>query len=186
MNAPIASRREVLKAGGAFVVGFSLSGLPAFGETATPGKTVAPTEVDAFLAIDPRGAVTLYSGKVDLGTGVRTALTQIVAEELDVPLASVVVIEGDTALTPDQGPTYGSLSIQNGGVQIRQAAATARHALLEEAGKRLGVAPSELVVEEGIVRAASAGKRISYGELIGGKSFSLKLDPNAASKNPAS
>jgi nicotinate dehydrogenase subunit B len=186
MNIPIASRREILKAGGAFVVGFSLSRMPAFGQIAAPGKPVAPTEVDAFLAIDPRGAVTLYSGKVDLGTGVRTALTQILAEELDVPMASITVIEGDTALTPDQGPTYGSLSIQNGGVQIRQAAATARRALLEEAGKRLGVVPSELTVEDGIVRTPSGDKRTSFGELIGGKSFSLKLDPNAPAKNPAS
>jgi nicotinate dehydrogenase subunit B len=60
-------------------------------------------------------------------------LTQIAADELDVPMASVEVIQGDTALTPDQGPTYGSLSIQNGGVQIRQAAATARGALLDQA-----------------------------------------------------
>ena len=134
MNATILSRRDVLKASGALIVGFSLPELPqAFGQADTRAKTVAPTEVDAFLAIDPRGTVTVYSGKVDLGTGVRTALTQMVAEELDVPLTSVTIIEGDTALTPDQGPTFGSLSIQNGGVQIRQAAATARRALLEEA-----------------------------------------------------
>ena len=68
--------------------------------------------------------VTVYSGKVDLGTGVRTALAQIVADELDVPFDRVKIVQGDTALTPDQGPTFGSLSIQIGGVQIRQAAAT--------------------------------------------------------------
>ena len=187
MNAPILSRRDVLKASGALIVGFSLPELPqAFGQAATRAKTVAPTEVDAFLAIDPRGTVTVYSGKVDLGTGVRTALTQMVAEELDVPLTSVTIIEGDTALTPDQGPTFGSLSIQNGGVQIRQAAATARRALLEEAGKRLSIMPNELLTENGMVRTASADKKITYGELIGGREFSLKLDPTAPTKDPQS
>ena len=77
-------------------------------------------EVDTFLAIDVKGMVTVYSGKVDLGTGVQTALTQIVAEELDTPLKSVTIVQGDTALTPDQGPTWGSLSIQVGGTQIRK------------------------------------------------------------------
>src|SRR5918911_14696 len=98
------TRRDLLKGGGALVVTFSLAGRlsPTFAEAAT-GKTVAPDEVDGFLAIDSNGIVTVYSGKVDLGTGVRTALTQIVAEELDVPMARVTVIEGDTALTPDQG-----------------------------------------------------------------------------------
>ena len=104
--------------------------------TTATAKTVAPDEVDGFLAIDAQGAVTVYSGKVDLGTGVRTALTQIAAEELDVPMARVSVIQGDTALTPDQGITYGSLSIQNGGMQLRQAAATARRALLQRSGRR--------------------------------------------------
>jgi nicotinate dehydrogenase subunit B len=82
----------------------------------------------AFLAIGSASAVTVYSGKVDLGTGVRTALAQIVAEELDVPLSRVTIVRGDTALTPDQGPTFGSLSIQIGGVQIRNTAAMATSA----------------------------------------------------------
>ncbi|MGA2335506.1 MAG: molybdopterin cofactor-binding domain-containing protein [Terriglobales bacterium] len=186
------SRRDFLKGTGILLVSFSLptlskttlaqSGPPANTKT----KTVALDDVDAFLAIDPSGGVTLYSGKVDLGTGIGTALTQIVAEELDVPLARVHVIEGDTALTPAQGKTWGSLSIQNGGMQIRQAAATARHALLQEAAKRLGVPAEDLVVEEGTVRSRSGAKQVSYGELIGGKTFSLKLDKQAPLKDPAS
>src|SRR5205823_11023398 len=67
-----------------------------------------------------KGVVTVYSGKVDLGTGTDTALTQIAAEELGVPMQRVKLVTGDTLLTPDQGPTFGSLTIQNGGVQIRQ------------------------------------------------------------------
>ena len=120
---------------------------------------MALDEVDAFLAIDPSGRVTLYSGKVELGTGVSTALTQIVAEELDVPLARIALIEGDTALTPAQGKTWGSLTIQVGGIQIRQAAATARQALLQEAGKQLGVPAGDLIVEQGTVRRAAVASR---------------------------
>jgi len=181
------NRRDFLKGTGILIVGFSLPSFlkTAHAQSATAPKTVALDEVDAFLAIDPSGRVTLYSGKVELGTGVRTALTQIVAEELDVPMARVEVIEGDTALTPAQGPTWGSLSIQVGGVQIRQAAATARQALLQEAAKRLDMPAADLIVEQGTVRARSGGKQVTYGELIGGKNFSLKLDKNAPLKDPA-
>ncbi len=104
MNAPFnTSRRDLLKAGGALVVAFSVSPRikAAFAQdAAAAAKPVTLDQVESFLAIDAKGGVTLYAGKVDLGTGVRTALTQIVAEELDVPLASVTVVQGDTALTP--------------------------------------------------------------------------------------
>src|SRR5262249_18762481 len=104
-----ASRRDVLKGGGALVVSFSFAGA-VVGETLVQGaKPLVLTEVDSFLAVDAGGEVTLYSGKVDLGTGVATALPQIVADELDVPLNRIKLIQGDTALTPDQGPTWGSL-----------------------------------------------------------------------------
>ena len=110
------SRRDLLKGTGALVVAFSVApSSDAFAQALAPAKSVALDQVDTFLAIDSKGMVTVYIGKVDLGTGVRIAFAQIAAEELDVPLANVSVIEGDTALTPDQGPTYGSLSIQNGG-----------------------------------------------------------------------
>jgi len=181
------NRREFLEATGILIVSFSL---PCFGsaadaQSATLPKTVALDEVDAFLAIASSGLVTLYSGKVELGTGVGTALTQIVADELDVPPSRIEVVEGDTATTPAQGKTWGSLTIQVGGVQIRQAAATARQALLQEAGKRLGAAAGDLVVEKGVVRARGDGKQISYGELIGGKNFALKIDQQAPLKDPA-
>jgi nicotinate dehydrogenase subunit B len=172
----IQSRRDVLKSGGALIVGFSLAGLSdeVFAQAAPAARPVVLTEVDSFLAIDSKGAVTVYSGKVDLGTGVETALTQIVAEELDVPFRGVKIIQGDTALTPDQGPTFGSLSIQIGGVQIRNAAAMARNALLELAAKRLGAKPEDLKVSEGIV--SSGTKHVGYSDLIDGKRFSLTLD----------
>jgi len=179
------TRREFLQGTGILIVSFSLQGSLglAAAQGATAAKTVALDEVDAYLAINPAGRVSLYSGKVELGTGVRTALSQILAEELDVPMARVELVEGDTALTPAQGKTWGSLSIQNGGIQIRQAAATARQALLQEAGKRLGVPVADLTVEQGAVRGG--GKEVTYGELIAGKNFSLKLDKQAPLKDPA-
>ncbi len=181
------SRREFLQGTGILIVSFSLPPFcrTAVAESMTPSKTVALDEVDAFLAIDSSGRVTLYSGKVELGTGVSTALTQIVAEELYVPLVSVGLVEGDTALTPAQGKTWGSLTIQAGGIQIRQAAATARQALLQEAGKRLVVPVGDLIVEQGVVGPRGGGKQVTYAELIGGKNFSLKLDKQAPLKDPA-
>jgi nicotinate dehydrogenase subunit B len=181
------SRRDALKGGGALVVSFALAAPldQASAQGAAATKPLALTEVDSFLAIDAKGAVTLYTGKVDLGTGITTALRQIVAEELDVPLARIELVQGDTALTPDQGTTWGSLSIQVGGMQIRNAAATARDALLDEAAKRLGVAKDALTVADGVI--SGGGRQVTYGELIGGKSFALKLDPQkpAKAKDPA-
>jgi CO/xanthine dehydrogenase Mo-binding subunit len=179
------TRREILKNGGALIVGFSLSG--AFDQVlaqGTPAKPVALTEVDSFLAIDPKGMVTVYSGKVDLGTGVATALPQIVAEELDVPLTAIRLVQGDTAVTPDQGKTWGSLSVQLGGMQLRNAAATAKAALLDEGAKRLNAKKEDLRVADGVISAGN--KRVSYGELIGNKAFNLKLDHTkpASGKDP--
>ena len=128
----LTTRRNILK-GGSLVISFSLFGIPFKAHAqieAAASKPLTLNAVDSFLAIDPKGMVTVYSGKVDLGTGVQTALAQIVADELDVPLQSITIIQGDTALTPDQGTTWGSLSIQIGGIQIRNASAVARSKLL--------------------------------------------------------
>ncbi|OLE39450.1 MAG: isoquinoline 1-oxidoreductase [Candidatus Rokubacteria bacterium 13_1_20CM_2_70_7] len=184
------TRRDFIKTSGALIVGFSLAGpmSAARGQTAgAGGKPVALDEVDSFLAIVPDGTVNVYTGKVDLGTGTRTALRQIAAEELDVPFERINLVEGDTALTPDQGPTWGSLTIQVGGVQIRQAAATARKALVELASKRLGAPASDLEVKYGVVRAkADPTRSASYSELIGDQEFHLKVDKSARVKDPAS
>jgi CO/xanthine dehydrogenase Mo-binding subunit len=179
-------RRNFLKGTGALIVSFSLPTIKAArAQGASAVKTVSPDEVDGFIRIAADGKVTLYSGKVDLGTGVRTAMTQIVAEELDVPLSAVSVIEGDTALTPDQGTSSGSNSIQFGGVQIRLAGATARRALLQQAAAALKVDISDLSVADGVVTSKSTGKTVKYGELIGDKAFALKVDKAVTPKNPA-
>jgi nicotinate dehydrogenase subunit B len=191
MNAPLLSRRSLLLQGGALVVGFSLSGRGASAQTFAPvatngfAKPVAPDQVDSFLALGADGRATIFSGKVDLGTGVETALTQIAAEELDLPLDRVTVVQGDTALTPDQGPTYGSLSIQKGGVEIRQAAATARARLVQMASERLGVPADALVSENGTVRPKAGGQGLSYADLVKDGRLDLKVDPAVKTKDPA-
>ncbi|MFL5335563.1 MAG: molybdopterin cofactor-binding domain-containing protein, partial [Geminicoccaceae bacterium] len=112
-------------------------------------------------------------------------LTQMAAEELDVPLDRVTVIQGDTALTPDQGPTYGSLSIQNGGVQIRQAAATARRRLVELAAQKLNAAPDSLTTQDGMVKPKAGGPGLAYGDLVNGGAFALKVDKEITTKDPS-
>ncbi|WP_132255334.1 xanthine dehydrogenase family protein molybdopterin-binding subunit [Methylobacterium segetis] len=184
------SRRTLLQGSGALVIGFSLGGrVTAQGGAPIPtpsvGKSIAPDQVDSFLALDAEGRATVYSGKVDLGTGVRTALAQMAAEELDLPIDRVTIVQGDTALTPDQGPTYGSLSIQKGGVEIRQAAATARARLLTLAAERLGVSPDTLVTENGTVRPKGGGAGIDYADLIRGGRFETKVDKEVTTKDAA-
>lgn len=158
MGKMMVARREFLKTGGALFVGFALTPTAALAQTAAAGKSLAPDQVDSFLVIARDGGVTLYSGKVDIGTGTRAAYRQIVAEELDVPVARIAMIEGDTAICPDQGGTGGSTGIVNGGMQIRQAAATARQALIALAATRLAIGAGDLRVSDGIVRYALTGE----------------------------
>ena len=180
------SRRAFLKTSGALVVTFTLAHpLVRAASLGTAPKTVAADQVDGFLAIDSNGRVTVYSGKVDLGTGVFTALTQIAAEELCVPLDYVRLVQGDTALTPDQGLTWGSLTIQVGGTQIRRACATAREALLVRAAQKLGAPKESLEAKDGHVVRAGGGTRVSYAELIGDDRFEMKIDDKASLKAPA-
>ena len=192
MNAPIKthrfSRRTLLK-GGALTVGLALAGLrndaSAQGAVAV-SRVLDNKEVDAFLAVNGDGSVTVYCGKVDLGQGLRIAIPQIAAEELGIGIDKLKYVEGDTALTPDQGRTSGSNGIQRGGMQIRQAAATARKALIDLAAKRLNVAPDDLVAAGGEVRPKAGGAGIRFASLIGSRRFDVKLDPKAPLKDPAS
>src|SRR5690242_15576974 len=107
--------------------------------------------LDDWLAIATDGTITAFSGKVELGTGVRTALAQIVAEELDVPLERVRMVMGDTALTPDEGYTAGSMMIHSGGTALRQAAAEARRAMLEMASEQLDASLAEMSITDGTI-----------------------------------
>src|SRR5512144_673760 len=143
------SRREFLKSSGVLAVGFSFGGSHLLrASTATGVAPVAPpaAQLDSWLAVSADGSITVYCGKVELGTGVSTALRQIVAEELDAPFERVTWVQGDSDRTVDQGPTVGSQSVKRGGAQLRQAAAEARAALIELASAKLGVPATSLVV----------------------------------------
>jgi CO/xanthine dehydrogenase Mo-binding subunit len=178
------ARRDLLKAGGAVIVSFALPGGALTAAEGPAGRMLDKSEVEAFLALHPNGTVTVYSGKVDLGTGLRIAMRQLVAEELGIAVDAITLIEGDTALTPDQGPTAGSTGVAVGGVQIRQAAATARHALLRRAAMRLGLPLDQLDLVGGEVRSAT-GDAVAVGTLIERGGLRLKLDADAPLRDPA-
>src|SRR2546428_13560441 len=103
-------------------------------------------------------------------------MRQIGGGELDVPLERIAMIGGDTALTPNQGAAAGSYGIARGGTQLRQAAATARQALLAQAAQRLGRPAGDLQIIDGVVRAKDGTGAVTYGELIGDPAFNLKVD----------
>ncbi len=141
---------------------------------------------EIFIAIDGEGAVTAFNGHVDLGTGIGTALAQIVAEELDVPLDRVTLVLGHTGRTPDQGATIASETIQVTAIPLRRAAATARHFLLARAAEMLGMGPGALLVEDGIVRPRDGNTHLGFGDLIAGQRYRIALDDAAPVKSPDS
>jgi CO/xanthine dehydrogenase Mo-binding subunit len=180
--------RALLQATGTLVVTFSLTRGRAVPGPAGTGKTASRGRVDGFLALDIDGSVLVYSGKVDLGAHARTAFARIVADELDLPMDRVTVVQGDRALTPDQGPASESLFIRNRGNQLRRAAATARHALLEKAATQLDRHASMLAIRDGVVIAKNehdGGRQLPLGTLVGGMSLALTLDDDAPRKTPA-
>ena len=179
------SRRAFIAGSGALVVTFAARptrAQPLPGVERFLGKPVAPDLVDSYLTVHADGSVTIFVGKVDIGTGNRIAMRQIAGEELDVPLDRITMIEGDTALTPNQGATAGSYGIARGGMQLRQAAATARHALIGLAAQKLNRPAGELEIVDGVVRTRDGDASVGYGELIGDRAFNLKLDANAPRK----
>jgi nicotinate dehydrogenase subunit B len=173
------SRRNFVKSGGALVVGFSFFGraLDTFAQSeGFAGAEPQANALDSWLSIAQDGTVTVYTSKVDLGTGVVTALSQIVAEELDVPFHQIHMETGDTSQTIDQAATVGSRTVDRGGTQLRQAAAAARQELLKLASSSLEAPAEALLVSDGVVSVASEPtKKISYANLIGGRRFNVKI-----------
>ncbi|PYS54235.1 MAG: hypothetical protein DMG13_09210 [Acidobacteria bacterium] len=165
------SRRNFIKGSGALIVGFGMArltgGLAAFQRLDGAGSN----QLDSWIAIAADGSVTAYTGKCELGHGLYTAQTQLIAEELSVPLDRVKLIQCDTALTPDQGTTSGAQSHPTNFNQnnLALAGASAREALIQRAATRLGVSVDQLAVKDGVVSAKTdPSKKVSYGELIGG------------------
>lgn len=169
MNGP--TRRTFLKTA-SLTVAFSLSPLSFVGaqspaRATLPGSLNANRMLDGWLRINADGSVTIFTGKVEFGQGILTALTQIVSDELDVDLARLKVISGHTGLTPNEGFTAGSLSVQDSGTALRVASAQARGMLLQAASARLGVPVDDLRVRDGVITAAGAGSgaRTTYWEV---------------------
>ena len=186
------TRREFLESSGALIVSFSgiasIAGIAAGqGPFGTQDRRVAG-QLDSWLAIGADGRVTAYTGKCELGQGIYTAQTQLVAEELSVPLARVTLVQCDTAITPDQGTTSGSQSTPTNfnEANLAQACATAREALLRLASGRLGVPANQLSVVDGVVGVqGDASRWVGYGELVGGKKFDLTVSRTAKRKPPS-
>lgn len=144
-------------------------------------------QLDDWLHIEVDGTITAFSGKVELGTGTRTALAQIVAEELDVPFELVHLVMGDTSLTPDEGYTAGSMTIGESGGALRDASAEARGILVRLAADRLDADQSELSVHDGVVSVIGDPERaVTYTELMGGKRFNHTISYQAHPKSPQS
>jgi len=188
------SRRDFLKHSGALIVGFSACGLGVERGTVhaqvfqgvSPGAP-PPDRLDSWIAIAADGSVTAYTGKEELGQGIVVAQTQLIAEELCVPFDRVKLVYCDTAFTPDQGYTSGSQShpANFNHSNLSQAGATAREALLRLASDRLGVPVDQLSAKDGAISVKSdSSRKVSYGELIGGKKFNMTLDKNAKRKPP--
>ena len=148
-------------------------------------RNVEDDAVDSYLEIAPDGKVTVYAGKVELGTGVQTSMAQIVADDLYVTFDQVMMILGDTAITPDQGVTAGSKTLQVAGPVLREAAALARSVLLTRASDKLGVAADQLTTKDGVITVtADPSKTVSYGELAT-TSFKQKITGDSPVKSPA-
>ena len=173
------NRRDFLKASGGLIVSFSL-------RAQGPLQGSPPlNQLDSWISIAADGSITAYSGKEELGQGISTAQQQLVAEELSVPFNRVKLIYCDTALTPDQAHTSGSQShpANFNTDNLGQAGATAREALFRMASQKLGVPVEQLTASDGVVSGGS--KRVTYGQLVEGKKFSLALDPKAKRKSPS-
>jgi nicotinate dehydrogenase subunit B len=183
------SRRSFLKQSGLLIVGFGAvagTDVPAY---ALPQGMNGPgnARLDSWIAVAADGRVTAYTGKCELGQGLYTAQMQLVAEELAVPLDRVTLIQCDTGVTPDQGTTSGAQShpANFNHANLALAAATAREALVRLASARLAVPIDRLTAQNGLVTdRADRAKAVSYGELVGGKTFDLPLDSNAARRHP--
>ena len=188
MKSAALDRREFFRQSGALVVGFTLASAGLAQQLAPrpqlPGSLYDNRMLDGWLRINADGTVTVFTGKVELGQGILTALAQIAAEELDIAYERVEMISADTSRSPDEGMTAGSQSVENSGTALRFAAAEAREMLLQLAAARLGVPADKLAVSDGTVSAGAM--QATYWELV--KSVDLKREATARArpKSPAS
>src|SRR5262245_44856702 len=181
------TRRDFLKSSGVLVVGVSAMSLAQgrpldLAEQAVgPGPYPDPDfrQLDSWIVVREDGTATFYVGKTDLGQGTGTAFRQIMSDELDIAFDKTSCVMGSTDVTVDQGGSGGSDALQTDGWPMRRVAAAARRVLLDMASTRLAVPVSALVVSKGVVSvAADPSRKVTYGELIGGKRFNVTLTGN--------
>jgi CO/xanthine dehydrogenase Mo-binding subunit len=183
------TRREFLAASGALIVGFSLASSLLHAQQAAagpklPGSLDSNPMLDSWIRIDADGSITLFTGKAELGQGVKTALIQIAAEQLYVPPQRIRLITADTRQTPDEGYTAGSNSMKDSGTAIMNAAAQVREILIARASARLGVTADRLKAQEGAV-LADDGRRLGFGELVTDDLTRVRADGQSKLKDPA-
>jgi CO/xanthine dehydrogenase Mo-binding subunit len=185
------SRRDFLKNCGALVVSFSavplgLLSASGQGQFGTRSSHIDPKKLDSWLAVEADGIVTAYTGKCDFGQGIFTAQSQLVAEELCVPISRVKLVQCDTSMTPDQGSTSGSQSTPTNfnSENLALAAATAREALLSMAAVRLAEPLEQLTLADGVI-SGKTGRKVRYDELVGNRHFDVPLNTAAKRRSVA-
>ena len=186
----ILDRRRVLAGGGALIVSFSLPDAFAQEPQAQtpapkpPGSLAKTPYLDSWIRVDADGTITVFTGKAEIGQGVRTAIQQIAAEELDVPFASLKLVTADTGRTANEGYTSGSNSMKDSGTAIQNAAAQVRELLIAEAARRLDVEAENLKTENGVV-VAPDGRRLAYGDLVASDMLHVQAQAKSKLKDPA-
>lgn len=187
------SRRQFIQGTGVLVVGFSTALIAPWEALARAAQgVVVPdypkyelTAVDSFVEIHGDGTVLIKIGKINNGQGTPTSWAMLAAEELDVPLESVEVRFGDTAATPDQGGTGASNGVSSTYGPLRQAAATARQALLQLASTKLDVPVASIAVKDGVVTGTDSSRSATYAQLIGNGKFNISFSAAAPVKDPS-
>src|ERR1043166_5866643 len=185
------TRRSVLAGTGALVVSFSCASRllaqapPGGGAGNLPGSLKKSPLLDSWVRIGADGSTTVFTGKAELGQGIKTALLQVAAEQLDVPFASLELVTADTARTANEEYTAGSQSMQESGTAIMHAAAQARAILVGEAARRFGVGPDQVKTEDGRALAPD-GRTLRYAELVSDELLHVQAQPQSPLKDPAS
>ncbi|HEY2229566.1 MAG TPA: molybdopterin cofactor-binding domain-containing protein [Xanthobacteraceae bacterium] len=179
------ARRDLLKGGGALIIGFCIAGEPELAPVARAavGGPPDPDLIDSWIAVHSDNTATIIFGKCELGQGNTTGMLQIAGEELDLDMSRLSAVRCDTHVTPDQGATTSSSSIERGGPQLRAAAAEARQILLWLAAPRLNARVADLTVSNGVVsRKDDPSRSVRYGDLVGDEPLHLPFTGSAPRK----
>jgi nicotinate dehydrogenase subunit B len=154
-------------------------------EGGLPGSMRGAKTVNAWLQVLEDGRIRVLSGKVELGQGIRTAIRQVAAEELDMELDMVEVHLAETGLTPDEGYTAGSGSVPNSAMSVRYAAATARQKLLELASAKLNTTMDDLLLFNGHVKSKRSKESLTFAEILEGAQIDMEVTSPVKIKNKA-